>query len=131
MLHVFVLAGLAAEGVNSIFTARKINTAGYMQQAFFRRRPKGQQDSSRLLRHLMCRSPAHVVLVSLYTTPIFIGAPIVQIWFGQFPFLLDRWFGIAFAAYYCVATPLLYQVTEKHCVHPPLLPNPDSVNTAQ
>lgn len=48
--------------------------------------------------------------VSALTTLLFIAVPMVQIVFGVFPLAPNRWFGVGFAAYYCIATPLMYKV---------------------
>jgi len=47
--------------------------------------------------------------VSAVTTPLFVAAPMVQVVLGYFPLAPNRWFGIGFAAYYLLATPLLYK----------------------
>lgn len=47
--------------------------------------------------------------VSAVTTLLFVAVPMVQVIFGVFPFAPNRWFGVGFAAYYCIATPLLYK----------------------
>lgn len=44
------------------------------------------------------------------TTLLFIAVPMVQIVFGVFPLAPNRWFGVGFAAYYYIATPLMYKV---------------------
>ena len=47
--------------------------------------------------------------VSALTTLLFIAVPMVQIVFGVFPLAPNRWFGVGFAAYYYIATPLMYK----------------------
>lgn len=47
--------------------------------------------------------------VSAVTTLLFVAIPMVQVIFGVFPFAPNRWFGVGFAVYYCIATPLLYK----------------------
>ena len=48
--------------------------------------------------------------VTAVTALKFILIPIVRILCGVFPFYPNRWFGIGFTAYYCLFTPILYQV---------------------
>ena len=45
------------------------------------------------------------------TSLFLVAIPIVYVVFGVFPFVPNRWFGVGFAAYYCLCTLLLYQVS--------------------
>lgn len=41
---------------------------------------------------------------------VWLGIPLAQILLGVFPVRVNRWLGIAAAVYYCILTPLLFQV---------------------
>ena len=49
--------------------------------------------------------------MSACTTLFFVSIPIIRILFGVFPFNPNKWFGIGFAAYYCIFMPLLYRAS--------------------
>lgn len=48
--------------------------------------------------------------VSALTALLFVIIPILRVLFNVFPFYPNRWFGLGFLVYYCIATPLLYKV---------------------
>ena len=50
--------------------------------------------------------------------PIFLLVPAIRILFNIWPIIINRYFGIGFFLYYCLGTPILYQVTtvsSHHC----------------
>ena len=55
---------------------------------------------------MLCRSR----IVSALTTLLCILIPILRVLINVFPFTPNRWFGLGFALYYVLCTPLLYKV---------------------
>ena len=42
--------------------------------------------------------------------PIFLVVPAIRILFNIWPIIINRYFGVGFFLYYCLGTPILYQV---------------------
>ncbi|KAK9842240.1 hypothetical protein WJX81_002174 [Elliptochloris bilobata] len=106
--HDEVLAtGHAPRSVPGVYAANEAEALGRFQvqlqarPAVFGRLP--------LVHKLLHHSLAWSHEVSAVTTLLFVAVPMVQVIFGFFPFAPNRWFGVGFAAYYCIATPLMYK----------------------
>lgn len=102
-------ADTAPDTVDEEFFEASAKARGHFQ-VLFRSRPAHEGCLSLIMR-MMYSLHAFTLRNAALTTPIFIMVPILRVWLGVFPFIVNRYFGLGFTLYYCIGMPLIYRVS--------------------
>lgn len=104
-------AGIAPSKTSDIYSAKQRHAHGRFQMWFVRYHGGVHIDRvGRWLRAMYSALAVRMALAAILV-PIFLIVPAIRILFNIWPIIINRYFGIGFFLYYCLGTPILYQVT--------------------